>query len=268
MRRASRKNWIGEQFAPRTIRMLRSPAYCVLSLSARRVLDRIEIEMADHGGTDNGKLPVTYDDFEQYGIHRHAIGPAIREVVALGFIEITEHGRAGNAEWRKPNLFRLTYRQTKYEPTNDWEKIKTPEEAEALAKAARVPRMSNKNKTQWRKTPVFGDGKHHHTGKFQGTENTTTSDGAETTTTLDISGGRSSSAERPSGWCTKWSRKHAAGGQVKKYRERSEQVGSAACPGGAVSPDTAARLQEQHVAPELTSPEEHHGHDQDRPRNA
>ena len=106
--------------------MLRSPAYCVLSLSGRRELDRIEIEMADHGGTDNGKLPVTYDDFERYGIHRHAIGPAIREVVALGFVEITEAGRAGNAEWRKPNLFRLTYRHTKYEPTNEWEKIQFP----------------------------------------------------------------------------------------------------------------------------------------------
>jgi hypothetical protein len=89
---------------------LRSPAYCVLSLSARRLLDRMEIELADHGGTDNGKLPVTYDDFERYGIHRHAIGPAIRELVALGFVEITEVGRAGNAEWRKPNVFRLTYR--------------------------------------------------------------------------------------------------------------------------------------------------------------
>jgi len=126
VRRASRRNSIGEQFAPRTIRMLRCPAYSVLSLSGRRVLDRIEIEMADHGGTDNGKLPVTYDDFERYGIHRHCIGPAIREVVALGFVEITEHGRAGNAEWRRPHLFRLTYRPTKYEPTNEWEKVKTP----------------------------------------------------------------------------------------------------------------------------------------------
>jgi hypothetical protein len=131
------------------------PAYCVLSLSGRHVLDRIEIEMADHGGTDNGKLPVTYDDFERYGIHRHAIGPAIREVVALGFVEITEAGRAGNSEWRKPNLFRLTYRQTKYEPTNDWDKIKSPEEAEAFAQSARAPLHPRKNKTQWRKAPVF-----------------------------------------------------------------------------------------------------------------
>jgi hypothetical protein len=181
--------------------MLRSPAYCVLSLSARRVLDRIEIEMADHGGTDNGRLPVTYDDFGRYGIHRHAIGPAIREVVALGFVEITEAGRAGNAEWRKPNLFRLTYRHTKYEATNDWDKIKTPEEAEANARSARALRHPRKNKTQWRKPPVFGGGKRHHTGEIQGTENTTTSDGAEIATTLDISGrgGIEAKHERPLG---------------------------------------------------------------------
>nr|WP_166487971.1 hypothetical protein [Mesorhizobium ciceri] len=49
----------------------------------------------------------------------------MREVVALGFVEITQEGRAGNAEWRRPNFFRLTYRHTeKTEPTDDWRKIK------------------------------------------------------------------------------------------------------------------------------------------------
>jgi hypothetical protein len=79
------------QFAARPIEMLESPAYRVLSLSARRVLDRLDIEFAHHGGTDNGRLPVTYDDFERYGIDRHAIAPAIREVAALGFVEVPEH---------------------------------------------------------------------------------------------------------------------------------------------------------------------------------
>jgi hypothetical protein len=84
-----RRTQIAGQFAPRTIAMLRSPAWRVLSLSARRVLDRLEIELADHGGVDNGKLPVTYEDFVRYGIERHAIAPALRELVALGFIEVT-----------------------------------------------------------------------------------------------------------------------------------------------------------------------------------
>lgn len=141
-----RRTRIGRQFAWQTIDMLRSPAWRALSLSARRVIDRLEIELADHGGADNGKLPTTYDDFEQYGIHRHAIAPAIREAVALGFLEVTERGRAGNAEWRKPNLFRLTFRHVgNADPTDEWQRIKTDDYAKERALAAReaVPKKQN-----------------------------------------------------------------------------------------------------------------------------
>ncbi len=110
------------------------------------MLDRIEIEFASHGGTTNGRLPIPYDDFERYGIHRHAIAPAIRECVALGFIEVTEAGRAGNAEYRKPNLFRLTCRHTDNGPaTNEWQRIKTVEQAHELARAARKPQKKKSN---------------------------------------------------------------------------------------------------------------------------
>jgi len=136
-----RRTEIGGQFAPHLIEMLESYAFRALSLSARRVLDRVEIEMAHQGGTENGKLPVTYDDFENYGIHRQAIAPAIREAVALGFLEITRAGRAGNAEHRTPNLFRLTYRHAKGLPgdgTHEWRKIGTDlADAERIAKMAR-----------------------------------------------------------------------------------------------------------------------------------
>jgi hypothetical protein len=140
-----RRSQISGQFAARLIEMLESPAYRVLSLSAHRVLDRIEIEMAHHGGTENGKLPVTYDDFEAYGIERHAIAPAIRELVALGFIEITEKGRAGNAEHRTPNLYRLTYRPAKgifADGTHEWRKA-----ASDLAEAEKIAKMARGQKT-------------------------------------------------------------------------------------------------------------------------
>jgi hypothetical protein len=159
MSRRPRRTQIGGQFVAHKIEMLRSPAWRALSLSGRRVLDRLEIEHAEHGGAENGKLPCTYDDFHQYGIHRHAIGPAIREAVALGFVEITEAGRAGNAEWRKPNLFRLTYLHTKTGPTDEWKKI-TEEGAETVARAARSPAAS-KTKSQWWKTPLISVGNHH-----------------------------------------------------------------------------------------------------------
>ena len=75
--------------------MLESPAWRALSLSGRRVLDRIEIELGHHGGNDNGSLPVTFEDFIAYGIHHNCIAPAIRELEALGFIKVTERGRGG-----------------------------------------------------------------------------------------------------------------------------------------------------------------------------
>jgi hypothetical protein len=78
-------------------------------------------------------------DFEKYGVERHAIAPAIREVEALGFIRITQMGRSGNGEWRRPNKFALTHLPAKDNPKapEDWKRIKTIEEAELIAKAAR-----------------------------------------------------------------------------------------------------------------------------------
>jgi hypothetical protein len=139
-RRTNRRTKIGEQFAPLRIVMLESPGWRILSLSARRVLDRVGIELAHHGGADNGRLPVTFEQFMEYGMDRNTIGPAIRECCALGFLEVTEQGRAGNAEFRRPNKFRLTYQASKSEgPTDEWRKIETIEAAQTLAVAARKP---------------------------------------------------------------------------------------------------------------------------------
>ena len=191
-----RRNSIDGQFVAHTIEMIRSPAWSVLSLSARRVLDRIEIEHADHGGNENGRLPVTYDDFERYGIHRHAIAPAIRETVALGFAEITERGRAGNAEFRSPHKFRLTYfHGGRAPPTNEWQRIKTVVEAQARAKAARRE-VGQKTKVQWRKTPNLSGGNRHRKRQFDSAETTTTRLSADSTTTsISRGGGR----RRPTG---------------------------------------------------------------------
>src|SRR6516165_10401669 len=176
--------------------MIKSPAWSVLSLSARRLLDRIEIEHADHGGNDNGRLPVTYDDFERYGIHRHAIFPALQETVALGFAEITEHGRAGNAEFRSPHKFRLTYFHVgRAPPTNEWQRIKTVEEAQALATAARR-KVPQKTKLQWRKTPNLSGGNRHRKRRFHSAETTTTRLSADSTTTSISRGGRAPQTDR------------------------------------------------------------------------
>ena len=153
-----RRNSINGQFAARRIEMLESPAYRVLSRSGHMVLARIEIELAHHGGNDNGRLPVTTGDFVQYGMDRTCVAPAIRETEALGFIRITERGYGGNAEYRSPNLFYLTYPTTrdtrKSPPTDEWRRIKTLEEANQIARTARANKSKlavEHGKRSWRK---------------------------------------------------------------------------------------------------------------------
>lgn len=156
-----RRNRINQQFSVRLIEMLESPAYRVLSISAHRVIDRIDIELAAHGGNDNGRLPVTYQDFIDYGIVRDCIAPALREAEALGFSYCTKRGSGGNAEHREASLYGLTFahaRDSKQSPpTHKWKHIKTIEEANAIAAAARANkspaaiakgRWANRKKTE------------------------------------------------------------------------------------------------------------------------
>jgi hypothetical protein len=142
-----KNNTISGQFSARLIEMQASPPYRVLSLAAHRIISRIEIELANHGGNDNGRLPVTFDDFEEYGIDRHSIAPAINEAVALGFIEVTERGRQGKANRRRPNYFRLTYRplptDRKGDGSHEWRRIAAGlDGAAALDEARRIAKLS------------------------------------------------------------------------------------------------------------------------------
>ena len=118
---------------------------------ARRILDRIEIELASHGGKDNGKLPVTYQNLKDFGIcNRTDIARGKRELCALGFVECTR-GHAGNGEFRRPTLFRLTYLPAYGKgPTHEWRQIETVEEAEKIAKKVRCTSNHAAAKTKHR----------------------------------------------------------------------------------------------------------------------
>jgi hypothetical protein len=94
-----RRNSISGQFAARLIEMLESPAYRVLSRSAHMIISRVEIELANHGGNDNGRLPITTEDFIAYGMDRSSIAPAIREAEALGFIRIERESMDSGSIW-------------------------------------------------------------------------------------------------------------------------------------------------------------------------
>ena len=217
-RAGRRRNQIGEQFFSMRRSMLEHHSFRVLSLSAYRVLFRIAIELRRHGGNDNGKLPITYDDFEKYGIHRHAIAPAIRELIALGFIRV-KPGKASAADFkRKPSLYLLTCEPTDVEmddeqlagvtadndtrswsrrtptqvpPTHDWKgRATTMAQAERLARQAR---QGHRRLVVDSANTVVSDSATRRRHLSVADSTTTRTRMAESTTTLDIShgGGRS-----------------------------------------------------------------------------
>lgn len=140
---AKRKSQIAGQFISRPRQLVESPAMRVLNRSAHLALMRIEVEHMSHGGAENGKLPVTYQQFEAWGIHPNFVASALRELQALGIIEVTRHGYAGVADKRAPSLYRLTY-VTAHDAgradetgTHEYLRHKTLKEANAIAEAAR-----------------------------------------------------------------------------------------------------------------------------------
>lgn len=101
--------------------LLESDAWTEMTLAARLALDRLAIEHMAHGGKENGNLIVTYDDFAAFGVRRASVAEAIRLLEKLGLIVVTERGRGGNAEFRRPARYRVTFLSSgRASPTNEW----------------------------------------------------------------------------------------------------------------------------------------------------
>ena len=129
----SKHRKISGQFVPRRPDMLRSPAFWALSLWGHRILARIEIEHASHGGQGQRQAAGNVSRFRRVCSDRQPARYCTRHPrgLALGFIEVTRRGRAGNGEYRTPNLFRLTYLPTsRRAATDEWRAIETVEQAE------------------------------------------------------------------------------------------------------------------------------------------
>jgi hypothetical protein len=112
-----------------TVEMMRSDAWRDMSINGRRMLDLLEIEHLAHGGYENGKLAVTYDQFVAGGIRRGSIFATVAELERLGWIEVNRGLYRGYAR-SAPHRFRLTHRRTRIisdvgapylvEATHDW----------------------------------------------------------------------------------------------------------------------------------------------------
>jgi hypothetical protein len=118
--------------------MLESPAWCVMRLAARKVLDRLIIEHLKHGGLENGALVATYSDFQRFGVRRPSIAAAIVEIETLGFIDVVKRGGSAYAEFRNPSIYALAWldRKDGTPPSNRWKTFATDANAgEAVRQA-------------------------------------------------------------------------------------------------------------------------------------
>jgi len=75
-------------------RVIDSFAWRALSESARKVIDRVILEWMAHAGKLSTDIPVTKENFIEYGLHHNAIAPAQREACALGLLLLSTRGRA------------------------------------------------------------------------------------------------------------------------------------------------------------------------------
>jgi len=113
-----------------TQELLSSDAFRSLSITAYRVLFRLIIEHTKHAGLENGRLKVTYYDFECYGCRLKSIKKAIEELVAAGLIQVTTQGRRCHGQDHgSPSEYRLTWlpvgTESDFQPaTNGWKAAK------------------------------------------------------------------------------------------------------------------------------------------------
>jgi len=116
--------------------MERSPAWRALPELAKRILYALEAEYLESGAAFcAGRIKCNYDQLMRLG-PREAVLRALRELRALGFVEIRKTGdRAIGAERLPPTFYVLTYLPPN--PRHDWRRILTSgAAADALARAA------------------------------------------------------------------------------------------------------------------------------------
>jgi hypothetical protein len=132
---------VGEPFVWLTKQMLESPAYRVLSGGAEKVIARIAIEHMGHGGGLNGALPVTHNNFADYGIRRASILAFLSEAAVLGFVDRTQKGQRRYGDFEgAPALYRLTWLPTHdgKPATNEWQRFESIEDAKRAVAAIRT----------------------------------------------------------------------------------------------------------------------------------
>jgi hypothetical protein len=110
-----------------------APRGPVLPGEGKTVISRIEYEHLKHGGKDNGRLPVTYEDFAEFGLSTEAAVRGVLFAEGLGFISVTVATEI-KSNIRPPNLYSLGWLPLcdMTPAARTWQKFKTVEEAQQV----------------------------------------------------------------------------------------------------------------------------------------
>ena len=113
----------GEGWIWLTGELLNSLAWRSMSVNCLKLTLRLLLEHINHGGLENGRLVCTYKDFQEYGLTRNKIRPAIEEADFLGLVK-HQRGERIFAK-NQPNSYRITFYGTSEarDPTNEWKRI-------------------------------------------------------------------------------------------------------------------------------------------------
>jgi DNA-binding PadR family transcriptional regulator len=103
-----RDRLVSGTFTPVPASLFESKAWEALSLTALRIFGFM-VGADSHVRDGDGRIGFSYDDFVERGVHRHAVGPALRELEEAGVISRVWKGHGGEkARSSSVSFYRLT----------------------------------------------------------------------------------------------------------------------------------------------------------------
>jgi hypothetical protein len=111
--------------------MLQSPAFIGASINCRRLIAALEVENMNHGGKENGRLVMPYNQLQRiWRMPRRLIRQAIDEAIERGLIEV-KRGLRQCYSTSVPSTYRLTFRSAfegrprqEVKPTDEWRRYR------------------------------------------------------------------------------------------------------------------------------------------------
>lgn len=108
--------------------MFGSITFRALGIHARRILDFLLYEHAQHGGRENGNLAAPYRQLEAWGVTAADVSKGMAELMLTGFVERTKEGRRLDGVG-VPARYALTWLPThanssgEEKPTHEWSRV-------------------------------------------------------------------------------------------------------------------------------------------------